>query len=75
MKMKALTICLRGWINACTRRRWREWRLCISVETVDRQRLPIEIPAEQEKVTLTQRELEAAKEEVPSARKIAELEK
>jgi len=31
--------------------------------------------AEQEKVTLKQKELEAAKEEVPSARKIAELEK
>ena len=31
--------------------------------------------AEQEKVTLKQRELEAAKEEVPSARKIAKLEK
>ena len=30
---------------------------------------------EQEKVKLKQRELEAAKEEVPSARKIAELEK
>jgi len=31
--------------------------------------------AEQEKVTLKQRELEVAKEEIPSARKIAELEK
>jgi len=31
--------------------------------------------AEQEKVTIKQRELEAAKEEVPFARKIAELEK